>query len=519
MPLDQSFVFDGAWRVLSGQIPFRDFTTPNGIVPIAIQVLFFKVFGITWFSYVLQAAIFNGLFCLVTYWLLRIAGGGRLLAFFYALLSALVFYPPIGTPFQEQHSFFFLLLAITLSFAALESTEQRQQAAYWSATSVAMALAAASKQIPAALGIPLIVVLVATAAPGTIRRALTWLAAGAVGVTLAAVAVMLATGVDFHLVKLYWLDLPGHAGRGRLSRLFHRGEYTFGREVPAAYPGSVAFGRGLWTPVLVLLGSLGGLVVVGRLGRFSRGSTLLRIALIALGLVLIDETFQILTTNERENGMAYLFCSLGLLHVLFVSSFDHTHRRGWQRRRWILAAVGVVVAIVALRDAWAFNVSVNETRMVNDVTDFRDRGRVDDAALPGALRFMRWDLPAAYSASPAELGEVVRTLRALDDNFLLVGDTSILYALARKPSVFPALWFDKNLTLPKPGTAESNAFEGRLIHDMRRYHVGHVVLEGRETWVGSKLADFPRLSALVTTRACGERAIAMFRLVRLCPIL
>ena len=33
LPLDQSIVFDGGWRILNGQLPFRDFTAPSAIVP------------------------------------------------------------------------------------------------------------------------------------------------------------------------------------------------------------------------------------------------------------------------------------------------------------------------------------------------------------------------------------------------------------------------------------------------------------------------------------------------------
>ena len=65
MPLDHSLVFDGGWRILSGQIPFRDFTTPNAITPMLFQALFFKIFGVNWFAYCLHAAIFNGLFCIL----------------------------------------------------------------------------------------------------------------------------------------------------------------------------------------------------------------------------------------------------------------------------------------------------------------------------------------------------------------------------------------------------------------------------------------------------------------------
>jgi hypothetical protein len=67
MPLDQSVVFDGAWRMVSGQVPFRDFAVPNGIVPSMMQVPFFRVFGVTWFAYCLHASVINGLFCVVAY--------------------------------------------------------------------------------------------------------------------------------------------------------------------------------------------------------------------------------------------------------------------------------------------------------------------------------------------------------------------------------------------------------------------------------------------------------------------
>ena len=32
MPLDHSVVFDGGWRILDGQVPFRDYTTPNALI-------------------------------------------------------------------------------------------------------------------------------------------------------------------------------------------------------------------------------------------------------------------------------------------------------------------------------------------------------------------------------------------------------------------------------------------------------------------------------------------------------
>ena len=85
MPIDQSVVFDGGWRTLSGQVPFRDYTTPNAITPSLIQGLFFWVLGVSWTVYLVHAAVFNALFAMLVYILLRLCGGDRLTSFFMAL--------------------------------------------------------------------------------------------------------------------------------------------------------------------------------------------------------------------------------------------------------------------------------------------------------------------------------------------------------------------------------------------------------------------------------------------------
>ena len=71
LPLDQSIVFDGGWRLLSGQVPFHDFVAPSGLVPSAIQAAFDEALGVTWFAYCLHASIINGLFAIAVFGVLR----------------------------------------------------------------------------------------------------------------------------------------------------------------------------------------------------------------------------------------------------------------------------------------------------------------------------------------------------------------------------------------------------------------------------------------------------------------
>ena len=57
--LDQSIIFDGAYRIISGQTPYRDFFMPIGPVVFWIQAVFFKLFGVNYTAYLLHSAFVN----------------------------------------------------------------------------------------------------------------------------------------------------------------------------------------------------------------------------------------------------------------------------------------------------------------------------------------------------------------------------------------------------------------------------------------------------------------------------
>src|SRR5688572_13943915 len=154
MPLDQSISFDGGWRILNGQVPFRDYTAPNGFPVHAIQAAFFALFGVSWLAYCLHAAVFNGLFAALVDRLLRLLGAGAWTSSAFALLSAVVFYPPFGLPYMDQHAFFFSLAGLVAALAAARGASERSRA--WCAFAVGplLLLAYLSKQIPSVFFLP-----------------------------------------------------------------------------------------------------------------------------------------------------------------------------------------------------------------------------------------------------------------------------------------------------------------------------------------------------------------------------
>jgi hypothetical protein len=72
MALDQGIIFEGGARIAQGQLPFRDFYLPFGIIPCYIQAALFKIFGISWKVYALHACIINGFTAIIIYRLFQI---------------------------------------------------------------------------------------------------------------------------------------------------------------------------------------------------------------------------------------------------------------------------------------------------------------------------------------------------------------------------------------------------------------------------------------------------------------
>ncbi|MFN0054069.1 MAG: ArnT family glycosyltransferase [Planctomycetales bacterium] len=118
--LDQSIEFDGAYRVLSGQVVYRDFVIPTGPVVHWLQALFFWLGGVDYGSYLVGAAVINALAAGLGFRLASLLFPGQLwLALTAGGLTAIWFYSVFGTPNMEQTSFFFSLLGITLAVNAV----------------------------------------------------------------------------------------------------------------------------------------------------------------------------------------------------------------------------------------------------------------------------------------------------------------------------------------------------------------------------------------------------------------
>ena len=126
-PIDSFSHFDLGFRVLNGELPFKDYWVVSGPLIDFIQAFIFLILGVNWQTYLLNASILNGIFAVLTYKLFLEFKLDKKFSFFYTICLAILAYPSSGTPFVDHHSTFFSIISIYLLIFAIKT----ERLVYW----------------------------------------------------------------------------------------------------------------------------------------------------------------------------------------------------------------------------------------------------------------------------------------------------------------------------------------------------------------------------------------------------
>ncbi len=159
MPMDNTVLYNGGYRILNGYIPFSDYWLVTGPLLDYLNALFFLILGVSWKTFIIHSSFFNLLIALASYFLFFQLGLSRKFSFFYSLLISVLFYPVVGTPFVDHHSTFFLIIAFYIFIFAIK----KKNYIYFVYIPFFFCLSFLSKQTPAVYGLiailPLIILL------------------------------------------------------------------------------------------------------------------------------------------------------------------------------------------------------------------------------------------------------------------------------------------------------------------------------------------------------------------------
>ena len=143
-PIDSFFSFNSGYDVLNGWYPFKDYWTITGPFIAFTQALFFKTFGVSWFSYVLQASLFNFIITIsafLTFYKFKL---DLKYCFFYSLLLAILSNPSAGTPYVDHQSAYLSVISIFVFMLALNERSKF----YWFLLPIIIFISFLTKQAP-----------------------------------------------------------------------------------------------------------------------------------------------------------------------------------------------------------------------------------------------------------------------------------------------------------------------------------------------------------------------------------
>lgn len=486
--LDHSIIFDGGWRILQGQAPYRDFLMPFGPVVFWIQATFFWLVGVNWQATVMPAALMNAIAAASVMRTTRLLTGSRTAAILGGAATAVCFAAPFGTLWLEQTAMFFSLLAIQATTEALEAPP-RWRCFFSAAAGGMIVLAVLSKQNFGLLAMPLAVLVLAAGGQLTARERLRLLLAFLIAMCGAAALFWASIWESMGNFMEYVVAPSRELGRLRLKRASLRHVLAF-----SAYP--------LWRQ-LDLAGLAYGFACLALAFCRPRHPVLRRAGVagaLAILLAYYRSLTQAITLNEEANGysLAGLGAALGLgalLSVLNVIEIRAPEHPGAEPKA--LSSRMLTICAVAIAVLWTIAFSRTQIRAAwqREVQQFGRGTRFESTVqLPG-FEGLRWGEPTRIRKTivrKSDFEAVARYLRSRKEPFFVMGDATILHALAGVRPAQPMLYFQPNQSFfwQQAEDLDRRVYRALVDNDVR------LVVREKETFLPAVQQCFERLPRL-----------------------
>lgn len=489
---DQSPYFDGGYRILSGQIPYKDFVMPMGLVTFWIQALCFRIMGVNYLAYLLHAAFANVVATYLSIIILRIGFPYRKsLSYIAGILTAIWFYPIFGTPSDVQTSFFFSFASIVLILAAMMRSSHNRM---WSLILLGLSgcfscVSFFSKQSSGLIILPLFFLLIMSWRMPKIKPALTDILAFFLGLVGSGIIIALWVW-EFSDLKLFYhyvFQMPYEIAIGRLGN-----ERFIYRSFPLL-PG-----------LLLLLSFIVGIsfyfyyIAIHRMKKLRRTTFLFSV--LCFYCAVFQFLFIHITRNQWENGLPFigimLATALGIIFDVMripdASSEGKINDKSMLPRFWTQRVIGfiaifILVYVSVLGMQAAMNRKAHETIRNAKSWKYLEQEK---------LKHLKWAEPTKIRGREVKAKHLLNLIGYLekeDKNFFIFPEFALLYGVLNKPSPQPLVWFQKGITY---SDSYDKSLDQWIVSDLRRNVVEIAVLEATR-FSKRLMKDFPKLKTYI----------------------
>lgn len=519
---DQSIVFDGSYRVLSGQIPYRDFIMPVGPMVFWLQAIFFKFFGTNYFSYILGAAFINVLATICSVVVIRILFPSyKFLSYIAGVLTAIWFYPPFGTPWTDQTAFFFSLLAITVILFA-----QFYKKGYSVTNSLFLLLSGCfallsllSKQNAGVYILPLYFLLLIAAYLPDLRLTLYSCMVFSTGFIISSLAffLWLLLKSDLKIFLKYFFQIPSLLGAYRISECkADLLKILFGGNCHYVHLHSLPTSIRLIFLFAFLMSTFMFILYV-RNYKNARDIWIRQFlsSILCIYVIFFQYLFIHTAMNQAVNGISFIgiifAISLGLVfHLSKVNSFSR--HPVFPESRFFNKNISKLVLIIGISLAFFYvsilGVKISLSRKVQEFSG----SKFPKYFTIEKLKALRWGQPTKVWGSDIKEDDIVNLigyLKLKNKIFFIFPNFTLFYALLNVPSPQPILWFHKGLTYHVLYDASLDKW---IVDDLKKNKVEIMIIEKKPPYYHNTLDDFPQLTSYISESFIETKQIAIFNI-------
>ncbi len=458
MPMDNTVLYNGGYRVMNGYVPFNDYWLVTGPLLDYLNALFFKIFGVSWKSFIIHSSLINLILALSSYFLFLNLELSNKYSLFYSALISILFYPVVGTPFVDHHSTFFLILA----FYSLILAIKIKKYSYYFIIPSLFSLSFLSKQTPAAYGLIFMLISILLICYLDKKNAKKILLFSIIGSFIAIILLglfLLITGIDFSNFLTQYLFFAGSIGDYRFS------DYQFN------ILDEILNFKYLFYFIIILL-VIGFNIILKK----STKKDDFFIIIISIFLVCSLVIHQIMTLNQ--NYIFFLIPYLcAITHIFYQKSFSKDY----------LLIFSILLCIFSVTK---FHLRFNEHRKFNELEKVDISKAIDAKKLSKSLKGLKW-ITFKYPQNPYDelmnLKEIVKILSQDTSKKMLITDYQVLAPISEIYDYSPNQWHHPSVSFPVKGHKYFDTYKKFFIESLKKNQIKFIYETSEEN---SSITEF-----------------------------
>ena len=419
-PIDSFLIYDSGYKIINGYHPFKDYWSITGPILDYIQYIYFKFFGINWFSYVFHAASMNLLISIAIFYFFLNLKIGLFYSFVYSLSVSILAYTSAGTPFMDHHAVIFSLISVMLLFLSFETNNK----IYWFLVPIFLAFSFLSKQIPSAYLFFLFTIFIFVFSLIKLQKNykfLFYLSFGGALSLCVFTAIFLINNIPFEnfLIQYFYYPLEIGEERGLKTNLnfnnaFFQFKFIYISLIPLAYVLLTIFKNNL---------------------NFEIKKDLLQISFICSSIILFIYG-QLMTKNQILIFFLIPFC-LGI---------SHYYCKKYCNKIFIISFLMLILVFTTTK----YHIRFNENKKFMELSNVELNLSVNAISLDKSLKGLKW-ITQSYPENPKEeltkLSKIIKIIQSDNTKKILITDYQVLPSILKLKTSAPNKWFD-DLSVP-----------------------------------------------------------------------